>query len=183
LLNFFFFFFTTFYALTGHVTTIAGRQPTDADVSEDTLSTTADSALLISPSALCADPDAAQNVLVCTDGIQKFIKRITHDGLVLLRLTVMRYLLSFIFILSGYVSHVAGKMRSLDLESPESNAVWSQMQKLHSVDCLDAAFSDISGITFGTLNTESEPMFFIACMESCTVKSFNPRTGLSRFLS
>ena len=79
---------------------------------------------------------------------------------------------------TGFVTTLAGQINGEpNLADERELEVWEQAHRAPSAFGLDAVFSDISGITFGILNNESELMVYLACMESACIKSLNPRTG------
>ena len=68
------------FHLSGEVSSFAGRDVLVDDAPDDAHRVPADRALLFSPSAICLDPLLPDHLLVCTDDVQKCIRRVSPDG-------------------------------------------------------------------------------------------------------
>ena len=78
---------------------------------------------------------------------------------------------------AGYVTTLAGRIAGDPSDNdPEAFRAWQLAHRATAAVGLEAVFSDISGATFGILNNMTDPLVYVACMESGCVKSFDPRS-------
>lgn len=178
--------FFWFACSSGELTSFAGRDAIESEAPDSEDPVLKENALLFSPSAICTDPLSPHNVLVCTDDVQKCVRRLSADGSLLVVVCVHSFNISissqrpafvFAFLRPGYVTTLAGRIAGDPHEDDtEAFKAWQIAHRASVAVGLDAVFSDISGATFGILNNESDPLVYVACMESGCVKSIDPRT-------